>query len=115
MAYSDAELRAVEIAERVSSVFSLMATAFIVITFTTSRSFRKPINRIVFYVSFANMATNIPTLISRAGIRAGANSALCQTQGFLIQWYVSLYELAFGIGSSGGGGSSTTPSVTTTC
>lgn len=100
MAYSDAELRAVEIAERVSSVFSLMATAFIVITFTTSRSFRKPINRIVFYVSFANMATNIPTLISRAGIRAGANSALCQTQGFLIQWFMladPLFTLAMAL------------------
>jgi prephenate dehydratase len=80
------QLVVIEITERLSSVISLLATTFIIVTFLTSRAFRKPINRIVFYVSFSNIITTVPTLISTAGIHAGPNSALCQMQGFLIQW-----------------------------
>ncbi len=84
--HTDQQLRVLEITERVSSVLSLLGTTFIIVTFLTSRSFRKPINRIVFYVSFANILTNVATLISRESIRQGVDSPICQAQAFLIQW-----------------------------
>lgn len=86
MALTENQSRILEIMERVSSVLSLLGTSFIILTFLTSRMFRKPINRLVFYASFANTFTNVSTLIARDGIKAGPNSALCQMQGFLIQW-----------------------------
>ena len=72
------------IIERVCSVFSLLGCIFIIITFCISKSFHKPINRLVFYASFGNMMTNVATLMARTYI-GDANSAGCQFQAFLIQ------------------------------
>lgn len=80
---------AIGFTERVCSVVSLSGTAVIVISFLYSRSFRKPINRLVFFASWGNMMTNIATIISGTGMKAGFNSPLCHFQGFLIQWYVN--------------------------
>ncbi|KAI9886718.1 MAG: hypothetical protein M1823_001494 [Watsoniomyces obsoletus] len=94
------QLNLLEITERVSSVLSLLGTTFIIVTFLTSRSFRKPINRIVFYVSFANILTNVATLISRESIRQGVDSPICQAQAFLIQWFMiadPLFTLAMAL------------------
>ena len=77
--------RALEITERVASCFSLIGTIFIFITFVSSPNFRRPINRLVFYASWGNTLCNIGTLMSGSPIHAGANSHLCQFQGFLIQ------------------------------
>lgn len=76
------------ITERIGSVLSLLGATFVMVTFTTSQKFRKPINRLVFLATFGNILTNVATLISVAGVEAGEASALCQFQGFLIQWYV---------------------------
>ncbi len=77
-------LLAINIAERVGSVFSLIGCLFIIVTFLFSSAFRKPINRLIFYASFGNMAVNVGTLIARAYID-DENSVGCQIQGFLIQ------------------------------
>src|SRR5256885_3584629 len=45
MAFSDRQMHAVEITERVCSIFSLLGTAFIITTFLSDKSFHKPINR----------------------------------------------------------------------
>ena len=78
---------AVEITERVCSVFSLLGTAFIITTFLSDQSFHKPINRLVFFAAWGNIMSSVATLISTSGIRLGSNASLCQLQAFLIQWY----------------------------
>jgi len=85
MPLSAGQLRAIEITERVASTFSLLGTLFVIGTFLASSAFHKPINRLVFWASWGNMITSVATLISRAGIRAGINSPLCQIQSFIIQ------------------------------
>jgi hypothetical protein len=89
MSFSDHQIRAIEIAERVGSVLSLVGAAFIITTFLTHKSFHKPINRLVFYAAFGNIMSNVGTLVSTSGIDFGVNSSLCQFQAFLIQWYVN--------------------------
>jgi hypothetical protein len=85
MSLSPSQNRAIEITERVSSSLSVIGALFVIGTYTVSSSFHKPINRMVFYASWGNIIANISTLISLSGIQAGRNTALCQTQGFLIQ------------------------------
>ncbi|KAI9773015.1 MAG: hypothetical protein M1839_002245 [Geoglossum umbratile] len=97
MGFSNAQLHSLEVTERVTSVFSLIGTSFIIATFLISKDYHKPINRLVFYASFGNIITNVATLISRSSIRAGAASPLCQLQAFLIQMFMpadSLWTLA---------------------
>ncbi|KAH8700760.1 hypothetical protein BGW36DRAFT_292700 [Talaromyces proteolyticus] len=88
MSLSDSQLSAIMAAERATSILSLIGTTFVISTFVGSRSFRKPINRLVFYAAWGNVMTNAATLVSRSGIVAGENSALCRFQGFFIQWFM---------------------------
>ena len=81
---SQGALRAITIIERFGSVFSILGCLFIIITFLSSSAFRKPINRLVFFASFGNMAVNVGTLIARSYVD-DEDSAGCQVQGFLIQ------------------------------
>lgn len=85
MALTPDQLKAIELTERLASILSLLGTSYIIITFLTSSAFRRPINRLVFYAAWGNIACNVGTLISRSGINAGEGSPLCQLQGFLIQ------------------------------
>jgi hypothetical protein len=78
---------AIETAERVASVFSVLGAGFVIFTFLFDRRFRKPINRLVFYATWGNLFANVATLISREGIKIGVDGPLCQFQAFLIQWY----------------------------
>jgi hypothetical protein len=87
MPLSSEEGHAVEIAERFSSVCSVVGACFIIGTFIFDPRFRKPINRLVFYASWGNLIANIATLVSRSGIALGTDAPLCQIQAFLIQWY----------------------------
>ena len=79
------QLDAIQTAERVSSVLSVMGCIFVIVTYWYFKAFHKPINRLVFYASFGNLFTNVATIISRSGIAAGVTSPLCQFQGFIIQ------------------------------
>ncbi|KAL4996295.1 Nnf1-domain-containing protein [Aspergillus recurvatus] len=88
MSLSAGQLFAISATERTCSTISLVATSIIIVSFLSSQSFRKPINRLVFYASFGNIMTNVATLISQSGIWAGTNSNLCQIQAFLIQWFM---------------------------
>jgi hypothetical protein len=87
MAFSDGQMHAVRVTEKVCSVFSLLGAAFIITTFLSDKSFHKPINRLVFFAAWGNIMANVATLISTYGIRLGPNGSLCQFQAFLIQWY----------------------------
>ncbi|KAI1656665.1 family A G protein-coupled receptor-like protein [Daldinia decipiens] len=81
------ELEAISVIERVGSVFSLLGCLFVIITFTFSKAFHKPINRLVFYASFGNMMTNVGTLMSRRYVME-IDTFGCQFQGFLIQMFL---------------------------
>lgn len=94
------QLRSLETVERVASCFSLVGTVFIFVTFVSSSTFRKPINRLIFAASWGNTVCNIATLLSQSGIRAGQGSHLCQFQGFLIQMFIpadAFWNLAMAI------------------
>ncbi len=90
---SDSKLKAIVIAEKVSSSLSVIGATFVITTFLSNKRFRKPINRLVFYAAFGNLFANVATIISRSGIRLGVTSPLCQIQAFLIQWYDSTLKL----------------------
>lgn len=81
---SDKHFEAISAIERACSVLSLLGCLFIIVTFCSSRSFHKPINRLVFYASFGNMMTNVGTLISRSYL-THLDSFACQFQACLIQ------------------------------
>lgn len=85
---TQSQLNALSVIERVCSVFSLLGSLFVIGTFVSSKSFHKPINRLVFYASFGNMMTNVGTLMSRQYIDS-PNSVGCQFQAFLIQMCAS--------------------------
>jgi hypothetical protein len=87
MPLSPSQLRGIEVAEKVTSIFSVVGTTFIIVTFLCDSKFRKPINRLVFYATWGNLFANVATLISRSGIKLGVTSPLCQFQAFLIHWY----------------------------
>lgn len=93
MSLSAGQLFAISATERTCSTISLTATSIIIVSFLSSSSFRKPINRLVFYASFGNIMANVATLISQSGIGAGTSSNLCQIQAFLIQWFVFVVEV----------------------
>ena len=84
--YSTGQISAIEFTERTCSVLSLIGASCIVTTFLLDKNFHKPINRMVFYAAWGNVAANIATLISTSGIRLGADGPLCQFQAFFIQW-----------------------------
>ncbi|KAL4903509.1 hypothetical protein BDW74DRAFT_169008 [Aspergillus multicolor] len=88
MSLSGGQLKAISATERICSTISLVATSIIIVSFPSSPSFRKPINRLVFYASFGNIMANVATSIGHSGIWAGATSNLCQIQAFLIQWFM---------------------------
>jgi hypothetical protein len=89
MGLSDNQLRAISITERVCSTVSLVSISLVVATFLSQ--FREPISRLIFYALCGNIFFHIGTLILNARVRRGADSALCQFQTFLLQWYVCRY------------------------
>ncbi|KAF3028793.1 hypothetical protein E8E15_004932 [Penicillium rubens] len=88
MTLTEQQILAISATERVCSTISLVGTFVIVATFMWSPTFRKPINRLVFYASWGNIVANIATIISADGTHSGVESSLCQFQGFLIQWFM---------------------------
>lgn len=87
--WNESQLYTFSIIIRVSSVLSLMGALFIILTFSLSKSFHKPINRLAFFASFGNVLTNFATLVARDGIRVGTGSStLCTVQAFMITWFM---------------------------
>ncbi|KFH44238.1 Cyclic AMP receptor-like protein A-like protein [Hapsidospora chrysogenum ATCC 11550] len=81
------QLEDISIIERACSVISLLGSLFVIVTFCLSRSFHKPVNRLVFYATFGNMLTNVGTLMSRTYVNS-PDSVGCQFQSFLIQMFM---------------------------
>ncbi|KAF3482382.1 putative cAMP receptor-like protein [Arthroderma uncinatum] len=87
MTFTDSELQALAITERVSSTISLIGCIFVIVTFLCSDRFRTPVNRLIFYATLGNILGIAATLTSRSGILAGTESSLCQWQAVFIQWF----------------------------
>jgi len=82
------EMDVLEAVELSMSLISVLAALLVMISFLTCLSLnQKSVNRLIFYASIGNIITNVATLISVSGLKAGVRSGLCQAQGFLIQWY----------------------------
>ncbi|KAL8876162.1 MAG: hypothetical protein Q9198_005591, partial [Flavoplaca austrocitrina] len=71
--------------ERLISGLSIVGILFIILTYSFSSAFSKPINRLVFYASWGNLGLCIVAFISMDGPDAGEDSPLCQFQGFMAQ------------------------------
>jgi hypothetical protein len=84
---SGSQIDVVSVLERATSVFSLLGSMVVITTFTFSRAFHKPINRLVFYASFGNLMTNVATLMGRSFVD-NIDQAGCQFQAFLIQMFM---------------------------
>ena len=98
--FSVQDLNNLEITVRAASCLSLVGTTFILFTFVYSPTFRKPVNRLIFYASIGNTLCNIATLMAQEPVRAGPDSPICQFQGFLIQWFLpadALWNMAMAI------------------
>ena len=84
---SPAEISALIITERVASGLSLFGFFLVVYTYLFCEGFQKPVNRLIFYAAWSNLGTTIVGFISRDGILAGQDSALCQASAFLFQMF----------------------------
>jgi hypothetical protein len=96
---ADSRVDIFSIIERTCSVFSLLGSMVVIGTFSVSKAFHKPINRLVFYATFGNLATNVATLMARSFI-SDIESAACQFQAFLIQMCGASLSLTSGSGCS---------------
>jgi hypothetical protein len=94
MSLSSTQIHAIDVTEKVGSILSVLGAGFVIITFLSSSKFRKPINRLVFYASWGNILSNVATLIGVSAIKLGSTAPLCQFQGFMIQWYASLWRIS---------------------
>ena len=81
------QLSALQITERLTSALSLLGFLFVVLTYIFCEGFKKPVNRLIFYAAWSNLGTTIVGFISRDGVRAGRDSALCQFQAFAFQYF----------------------------
>jgi hypothetical protein len=92
MSLSEGQLFSISVAERVSSAVSLISAGTAALTFLWKKSFRTPINRLIFYALCGNIILNIATLISKSSLEHGVGSSLCSFQAFLLQWFVPCTE-----------------------
>ncbi|KAL8883442.1 MAG: hypothetical protein Q9192_007164 [Flavoplaca navasiana] len=76
--------------ERLISGLSIVGILFIILTYSFSSAFSKPINRLVFYASWGNLGLCIVAFISMDGPDAGEDSPLCQFQGFMAQLFLGV-------------------------
>ncbi|KAH6655004.1 G-protein coupled receptor [Truncatella angustata] len=90
---------AIDAIERAGSVLSILGCVIIIVTFSVSKAFHKPINRLVFYASFGNLMTNVATLMARDFVYS-QDSVGCQFQAALIQMFMpadALWTLAMAV------------------
>ena len=71
--------------ERVGASLSLVGVLFIFVTYGLSKRVRSVPNTFILFASVANVGASIACAIGYAGIEAGDDSALCQTQAFLLE------------------------------
>ena len=86
--FSPGSLHRLDVAARVSACLSLVGSSWTMISYLCYRPLRKPVNRFSFCISISNTMACVAYSWGRYPVAAGRNSAFCQTQGFLITWFV---------------------------
>ncbi|KZM19612.1 transmembrane signaling receptor [Ascochyta rabiei] len=85
------QLHLISTITRLASVLSILGSLFIILTFASTPTFRKPVTRLIFYATWGNLITNGATLLSTSAIPHGdgtAASGLCTAQAALMQWFM---------------------------
>jgi len=85
MKLSEDEIRVIVALERVGASLSLVGVVSILVTFALFKRLRTVPNIFILFASIANIGASTACLIGLDGISAGFGSALCQTQGFLLE------------------------------
>ncbi|KAK4239411.1 putative G-protein coupled receptor [Achaetomium macrosporum] len=83
-----AERHTIQHIERLGASISLVGVCLIFITYGFFSRVRTIPNTFIFFASIANIGASIACLIGYAGILAGDDSAMCQTQAFLLEMFM---------------------------
>ena len=75
----------IEHIERLGASISLISVCLIFAAYGLFKRARTVPNTFIFFASIANVGASIACLIGYAGILAGLDSALCQSQAFLLE------------------------------
>lgn len=75
----------IEHIERLGASISLISVCLIFAAYGLFKRSRTVPNTFIFFASIANVGASIACLIGYAGILAGLDSALCQSQAFLLE------------------------------
>ncbi|RDA85409.1 hypothetical protein CP532_1934 [Ophiocordyceps camponoti-leonardi (nom. inval.)] len=73
--------------ERVGGSVSLVALMFIFIAYALLRPIRNVQNTFIVFASVSNVGASVASIIALDGIKAGTQTALCQTQSFLFEMF----------------------------
>jgi hypothetical protein len=73
------------VVERSSASLSVISTLTMITAFWRFPRLRTLSNSILFFASFANLGSNVAALIGGSAL-SRTHSALCQFQGFLLEW-----------------------------
>jgi hypothetical protein len=84
--FTPAQFRTLTNITRVSSTLSVATALIVILTFIFWKRFRTPSNRLVFFMSIADLLSAIAMLIGNLAASQGAYSPLCIAQAFMIQW-----------------------------
>ncbi|KAJ0312478.1 hypothetical protein COL516b_001562 [Colletotrichum fioriniae] len=74
--------------ERIGASLSLVGVTLIFITYWKFKRIRSVPNLFIVFASIANVGASIACAMGYDGMRAGAGSALCQAQAFLLEMFM---------------------------
>lgn len=75
--------------ERTGAGLSMVAIVIIILSFIMMSKLRTTPNLFLFYAAIANLGASVASMIGYDGLNLGQESALCQAQSFIFQWYVN--------------------------
>ena len=93
MSLSDRDVWILSVAERITASISLVGVLFVLLTYSLSPAFNKPINRQIFYATWSNLGICLAALIGTNGYLHGEDQPLCRFQAFLVQMWAFLKRL----------------------
>lgn len=76
--------------ERIGAGCSMVAIALTVLSYWAFKKLRTTPNLFLVFASIANLGASIASMIGYDGLEKGTDSALCQAQAFIFQWYVNI-------------------------
>jgi hypothetical protein len=82
---SESEIAVLVNLERAGAVFSMVGVVMVFVTYASFPRIRTVPNLFIVFASIANVGASIACVVGYDGIRAGLDSALCQTQAFLLE------------------------------